>query len=60
MGKLIEQINNIVYIFLCFLYRLIMFSAEGNFTALPGENESSTDYIEITQDYTMTMQRIIN
>lgn len=37
-----------------------MFSAEGNFTALPRENESSTDYIEITQDYTMTMQRIIN
>lgn len=37
-----------------------MFSAEGNFTALLGENESSTDHIEITQDYTMTMQQIIN
>lgn len=47
MNKLIS-----LFIFFLLFISIGVVSAEGNFTALQGEIESSTDYIEITQDYT--------
>ena len=42
----------VFFIFFVLFISVGFVSAEGNFTALQGEIESSTDYMEITQDYT--------
>ena len=46
--------NKLMILFVIFLFFISVgiVSAEGNFTALQGEIESSIDHIEITQDYT--------